>query len=252
MRNYDVSHWSVTDRFGHRVAAYLRTNVKPMRNTRPIVSFTFDDVPESAYSKGADILDAHGVNGTFYIAGGLCDTQEPHRRLIARHQCRDLASRGHEIGCHTFSHCKVNSLSDQDLDLELERNQSFFVGLDPGIVLENFAYPYNLVSPRAKLRLQRRFHSCRAGGQAINIGSVDLCMLKSTEICEGVMAVDGIAAWIDQTVASKGWLIFLTHDVSAYPGKWGCSPQLLAAAVSFAVARGCKVLSVREALQEVY
>ena len=129
MRNYDVSHWSVTDRFGHRVAAYLRTNVKPMRNTRPIVSFTFDDVPESAYSKGADILDAHGVNGTFYIAGGLCDTQEPHRRLIARHQCRDLASRGHEIGCHTFSHCKVNSLSDQDLDLELERNQSFFVGL---------------------------------------------------------------------------------------------------------------------------
>ena len=52
MRNYDVSHWSVTDRFGHRVAAYLRTNVKPMRNTRPIVSFTFDDVPEFRLLEG--------------------------------------------------------------------------------------------------------------------------------------------------------------------------------------------------------
>jgi len=246
MTNFDGSRVSVLDRCAHRAAAYLRTKTRTMKNAGPIVSFTFDDIPESAFTSGATILDAHGVKGTFYIAGALCGVSNADRTLVTARQCLELFSRGHEIGCHTFSHCKVGSLTDRELHLEIGRNQTFFASLDPGIVLENFAYPFNRVAPRAKMQLQQRFHTCREGGQAINVGSVDLGMVKSVELCEGRTNAAAVADWVEKAIASDGWLVFLTHDVSAHPTQWGCSPELLETAVSCALSRECRVLPVRD------
>ena len=61
----------------------------------PIVSFTFDDVPDSALRVGAAILEACGVRGTFYISGGLEGQVEPDRTLIDAAGCRELVARGH-------------------------------------------------------------------------------------------------------------------------------------------------------------
>ena len=36
-----------------------------------MVSFTFDDLPKSAVTTGAGMLEAHGARGTFYVSGGL-------------------------------------------------------------------------------------------------------------------------------------------------------------------------------------
>ena len=68
---------SLIDRCAHRAAMHLRTKTAPLNNSAPIVSFTFDDIPESAFSVGASTFDAHGMKGTFYIAGALCDTVDP-------------------------------------------------------------------------------------------------------------------------------------------------------------------------------
>jgi peptidoglycan/xylan/chitin deacetylase (PgdA/CDA1 family) len=170
MIGHIASLTSLIDRCAHRAAMHVRTKTALLNNSAPIVSFTFDDVPESAFSVGAAILAAHGVKSTFYIAGTLCDTVDPDgRSLITTPECRELHRRGHEIGCHTFSHRKVGSLGHQALQLEIERNQAFFSALDSSIVLENFAYPYNRATPSSKLMLQRRFRSCRAGVPGVNV-----------------------------------------------------------------------------------
>src|SRR5262245_55669942 len=57
-----------------------------MRNDRPLVSFTFDDVPDSAYTNGARILEDFGARGTFYVAAGTCGYQDEHWRVINRDQ----------------------------------------------------------------------------------------------------------------------------------------------------------------------
>ena len=49
----------------------------------------------------------------------------------------------------------------------------------------------------------------------------------------------------------KSWLIFYTHDVRPEPSRYGCTPELLEAAVSSAVHSGSRILTVREALAEV-
>ncbi len=57
-----------------RLASYFRTKPVVMRNTSPLVSFTFDNVPESAYTNGAATLEHYGARGTLYIAARKCGT----------------------------------------------------------------------------------------------------------------------------------------------------------------------------------
>jgi hypothetical protein len=47
----------------HRLAMHLQVDTYRLRNAGPMVSFTFDDLPKSAATTGADILEAHGGTG---------------------------------------------------------------------------------------------------------------------------------------------------------------------------------------------
>ena len=44
---------------------------------RPMLSFTFDDAPLSAVQAGAQVLEARGVRGTYYVAAGLAGQEAP-------------------------------------------------------------------------------------------------------------------------------------------------------------------------------
>ena len=57
-------------RVSHRLAMHLRVDRFRLRNDNPMVSFTLDDLPKSAVTTGAGILEAHGARGTFYVSGG--------------------------------------------------------------------------------------------------------------------------------------------------------------------------------------
>ena len=109
----------------------------------PIVSFTFDDVPDSALRVGAAILETRGVRGTFYIAGGLEGRVEPDRTLIDAAGCRELAARGHEIGCHTYGHRDIRHLDRARFAADLADNARYLDAVDPRRNRRNFAYPYN-------------------------------------------------------------------------------------------------------------
>src|ERR1700733_14195033 len=74
-----------------------------MRNQQGIVSFTFDDFPSSAATRGATILQNYGSCGTFYAAGSLCEQTIDDVSLFNSPDVAALAAVGHEIGCHTFS-----------------------------------------------------------------------------------------------------------------------------------------------------
>lgn len=106
---------SLTNRISNRLIWKFASRPRTVRTTMPLVSFTFDDVPESAFTQGAGILEKYGVFGTFYIAGGITGLIEEDRTLISSQSCADLAQRGHEVGCHTFSHCAIRTMSSGTL-----------------------------------------------------------------------------------------------------------------------------------------
>ncbi|MFC3691672.1 polysaccharide deacetylase family protein [Chenggangzhangella methanolivorans] len=217
----------------------------------PIVSFTFDDVPDTALTAGARILEAHGVRGSFYIAGGLAGRVEPGRTLIDLDGCRELAARGHEIGCHTYAHDAVRRLGPSALAADLDRNAAYLAEIEGARARRNFAFPYNAGSIPALPELGRRYRTCRAAGDRINRGPTDLNFLNAVEIRQPEESALALTARIEEVAREPGWLIFFTHDVAETPTDYGCRPETLDRLVGHAVAKGCVVETVDAALNRL-
>lgn len=241
----------ILSRVSRRIAELDRAKIAAMRNPRPIVSFTFDDIPDSALDNGARVLARHGVRGTFYVAGGICGTQAFGWRFADAESLGRLVDGGHEIGCHTFSHPDVQTLSRDALAREFEENRAFFARLDGRVRLDNFAYPYGSVGLRQKRAVQRRFRSCRSVREGINAGRVDLGFVKAVRLYDATITREGVDALVAETVRLNGWLVFYSHDVADPPTQQGSSTGLLDHAVRSAKRAGCEVLAMRDALARI-
>jgi peptidoglycan/xylan/chitin deacetylase (PgdA/CDA1 family) len=234
-----------------RLAVHLKTKTLQMRNEEPLVSFTFDDVTSSSTVAGAEILESAGAYGTYYVAGGLCGTEYNGRPFASAEDLRRLHERGHEIGCHTFSHSRVPSLSRELVRSEVRRNADFIRKICGDLVLSNFAYPFGDVSPGHKLLLQSTFASCRGISPGINVDSIDLGLLKAVPLYDDSIDLAMVARYLDQAAKRNGWLIFYTHEVGYVKHPYGATINLLEFCVAEAKARGCKILPIRNALGKV-
>ncbi len=231
------------------MAMHLRVEPFRLRNATPMVSFTFDDVPKSAATVGAAILEAHDAHGTFYVIGSQVGTSSPLWDMVDREDVVALHRHGHEIACHTFSHKRACDLDAETLNAEIERNQQYLRSLDPSIRIENFAYPFGYGSFVRKRQLKTVFKSCRSIVPGVNSGTVDLQFLRAIPLIDRRIDRDGIERAFDEAQTANGWLIFYTHDVADEPSPYGCSPSLLNEALEAASRRKIPVLNMAEALQ---
>ena len=231
------------------MAMHLRVEPFQLRNETPMVSFTFDDVPKSAATVGAAILEAHDKHGTFYVIGSQVGTSSPLWDMVDGEDVVALHRRGHEIACHTFSHKRTCDLDAKALSAEIEHNQQYLRSLDASIRIENFAYPFGYGSFVRKRQLKTVFRSCRSIGPGVNSGSVDLQFLRAMPLIDRRIDRDGIERALDEAQTANGWLIFYTHDVADTPSPYGCSPALLTYALEVASRRKIPVRNMAEALQ---
>ncbi len=214
----------------------------------PVVSFTFDDVPDTALTAGAAILERYDARGTFYIAGGLAGRREADRTLIGPEGCAELRARGHELACHTFAHPNLRHLHGDALARDIARNRDYLAGIDPTRVPRNFAYPYTAGSFRARALLARQFRSARGGLKGVNRGRVDRTYLRGMPVEqpeESVLALRGV---VDELVRNPGWLIFYAHDISDRPTPYGCTPLSFETLARHTRQAGCEILTVDAAL----
>jgi peptidoglycan/xylan/chitin deacetylase (PgdA/CDA1 family) len=222
-----------------------------MRNERAIVSFTFDDVPRSAVTTGARILESYGACGTFYIAGSLCERELDGILYFRSDDLPDLVGAGHEIGCHTFNHIPVIALDKVTLERETGQNSDFVAETITNQMLCNFAYPLGEVGPRQKFLLQRRFASCRSTEPGINVRVADLGFLRAFHLCNQSLDQEAICGLIERAVRKNGWLIFYTHDVEEELTPHGCRPELFECAVREAIRHQADVLTIRNAIGSI-
>jgi peptidoglycan/xylan/chitin deacetylase (PgdA/CDA1 family) len=242
--------WSTAQaRLSHRLAMHFRVAPLRLAGDQPLVSFTFDDVPRSAATLGADLLDDHGGRGTFYVAGGLVGRPSPEWKMVDADGVCALHEDGHEIGCHTYSHRRACDLDAATMQAEIEGNRRYFRSLDPTINVRNFAYPYGFGSIQRKRQLGEAFDSCRSIVPKVNSGTVDLQFLHAMPLIDDRIGARGIERAFDETVAKGGWLIFYTHDVAPSPSAYGCTPALLRKALEEANRRDVQILNIAEALQ---
>ena len=222
--------------------------------TAPIVSVTFDDFPKSALHVGGASLESGGARGTYFVSAAfslprmdLGSDRLPTVQYFEPDDITEAVRRGHEIGCHTFDHSNVATLSGTELATTIAKNAEFLHGLVGDCQVESFAYPRGLAGFTAKRLLARRFTSCRGTLPGVNHGSVDLSQLKCVDLASHSLARQPMDRLVEHCIATNGWLIFDVHDISDTPSRWGCTPALLHSLVALLSRRGVEILPVRDA-----
>ena len=194
--------------------------------TGPMVSFTFDDVPEKrGHRRRTDSRGVRCARNVLYRRRPGRSDGSGHWTGVSADEIVGLHRRGHEIACHTFSHARGNRPRCGGDDAGDGEEPP----LSPGARSLDQDREFRL-----SLRLRDR---CRASGSSArpsvhpaaffpaSTAAPWICsILRSTPLIETDIDRDGIDRAFDEAVASNGWLIFYSHDVEAAPSPYGCSP----------------------------
>jgi peptidoglycan/xylan/chitin deacetylase (PgdA/CDA1 family) len=213
----------------------------------PLISFTFDDFPQSALVTGGSILRNHGVAGTYYASLGLMGQQSPVGPIFLAQDLNALLEQGHELGCHTFGHCHSWQTSPAEFERSIIENRRAIGKLLPRVPFKTLSYPISTPRPRTKQRAAKHFACCRGGGQTLNTGVADLNYLQAFFLEQSRGNADAVRNLIDQNRRDRGWLIFATHDVCPTPSRFGCTPEFFEDIVQCAVNSGARILPVVQA-----
>jgi peptidoglycan/xylan/chitin deacetylase (PgdA/CDA1 family) len=243
--------------FMQRLEGYYRRRAasfvfkRPLRidPERAIISFTFDDFPRSALYTGGAILKKYGVGGTYYACLGTAGSETATGRQFDLEDLKGLVDSGHELACHTFSHCHSWETATGTYERSIQQNREALQALLPGVEFKSFSYPICPPRPLTKARTANYFLSSRGGGQTFNSGIADLNQLNAFFLEKSADNLQAITNLIDRNNQARGWLVLATHDVCDTPTPYGVTPEFFEQVVSYADASGALILAVVNALE---
>jgi peptidoglycan/xylan/chitin deacetylase (PgdA/CDA1 family) len=153
------------------------------------VAITFDDGAASVAEIAAPMLAERAMRATvFCVAGHLGHTNDwptdppgtPRFELADAAVLRDLADAGLEIGSHGMEHTPLSGAGDDVLRREVVESRQVLEAAVGRPVL-SFAYPYGLVSPRARALAESTYSAACAGGNARAALGADVFALPRVE-----------------------------------------------------------------------
>jgi peptidoglycan/xylan/chitin deacetylase (PgdA/CDA1 family) len=252
-------------RFAMEATRVLFRRQLAVRTPVPLISFTFDDFPRSAFVEAGSILRRYGARGTYYASLGLMGKQSPLGPMYEAEDLKELVHLGHELGCHTFGHCHSWNTPPDVYERAILENQQALANVLPGASFQTFAYPHSAPRLAVKKVAGRHFRCCRGGGlkagrylrrhapggQTFNWGVTDLNYLCAFFLEKSRDNPEAVKSLIDQNARARGWLIFATHDVCADPSPFGCTPDFFEQVVQWSLESGAQILPVVKALEVV-
>jgi len=220
--------------------------------TTPIISFSFDDAPQTAFNHGGDILKAHGASGTYFISLGMLGSDSPSGIIASSYDLIRAVTAGHELGCHTFDHKDPWTTKTEVFEKSVLKNRQALASVLPNTVFSTFAYPLCGPKPATKSRIGKLFNCCRGGGQTYNFGLTDFNLLKAFFLdVRNEDTIDTVRHLIDRNSECRGWLIFATHDVDDNPSRYGCTKEFFQEVVAYAASTGALLLPVGRAYDQI-
>jgi len=157
--------------FSHNVSA---ENTAQNEETKKI-ALTFDDGPHPRYTMQIlDILAEYGIKATFFEVG--------ENVIYYPEAAMRVASEGHEIGNHTYTHPHIKNLNEEQLSEETRRCESAIIEVT-GIKPKIFRPPEGVVDSAVKTWADKN-------GYSVVLWSVDTRDWAGTSVSEMVKNVD--------------------------------------------------------------
>ena len=234
-----------------KVSGRLPGNVGVRLDNAPLCTFTFDDCPRSALENAGAILERHGLVGTFFVAGSTLEQRTGKYAMLGSEDLKTLVRRGHELGCHSYSHRSLRSIHSAEMRAEFDRNREVLLRASGVESLTSFAYPYGEANWTAKAEVAKRFAAARGVRPGINGRILDLAQLRAVGIHAEEFSERHIQSLVQQTLRTGGWLIFYTHEVEAAASSIGCTEQQFERTLEIVIASKIEVLSMRSAIGRI-
>jgi peptidoglycan/xylan/chitin deacetylase (PgdA/CDA1 family) len=211
-----------------------------------VVSLTFDD-GYSDQLEAADIMDEHGVKGTFYVPSGLIGKQDGAGEQAPAHmtsaQLVSLQDRGHEVGGHTVTHADLTQLDADEARRQICDDRVALTDL--GLRVTSFAYPYAAVNEQAEqIAEECGYNSARGLGAILSPdlpGVDDHCSdcpaaetippddpyhTKAPNQVENTWTLASLQETVTRAEATGGWLQLTFHHVDNTGGSISITPEL--------------------------
>ncbi|MCB0429229.1 MAG: polysaccharide deacetylase family protein [Flavobacteriales bacterium] len=241
---------SIYNKVRRAVAKRIVNRKLPLNLSEAIVTFTFDDVPDSGMEEGMRILNTFGYKGTYYVALSFYDHNRTDGMQFNPKYLKQVVDGGGELACHTYNHIHFYQSGKAQIREDLDKNRQRMQECIDGLSFTNFSYPYGEQTITAKQVVKNRFKTARGVNSGINHGVIDLINLRAYQLGEQ-MRMQDVYNLIDEAIRLKGWLIFFTHDVENKPSIYGCTPAMLEGAAAYCKEKQVKVLTMDQAANAI-
>jgi peptidoglycan/xylan/chitin deacetylase (PgdA/CDA1 family) len=208
---------------GKFVAAPVSAQPLVLAPGQTVVSISFDD-GRASQVKGAAMMKAHGLPGTFYVNSGTIGMPE-HLTLL---DLERIATLGDEIGGHSLTHPMLLNLPPDELAREICEDRKTLLGW--GFAVRSFAYPFDAVSPGVVDTVRGcRYNSARSLGDVGFPNSCGAWCVPAENVPPGNPMRTKAPSQVDTTTtpadlerlianaqsAGGGWVQLTFHDVCA-------------------------------------
>lgn len=233
----------------------IDSSAPPKLFKEPLISVTFDDGWESVYTVAAPILQENGIHTTQYIISST----EKNKDYLNMAQVKALYDAGNEVACHTVTHPDLTSLSDKDLQKELEGCKEHMEKVY-GVTPISFASPYGRYDDRTISAIQKVYGSQRNTNGDISNGingyDVNLSSNFSPYNIIGVTIrsdtpLSQIKQAVDYTIKHKGWLVLNYHQVDEGSSIYGLDSGSLSQQLSFVSAEKVRIVTVAQVINSL-
>lgn len=224
---------------------------KPIKSSlqRPIASFSFDDIPKTAVTNGAKILEQNGALGTFYVAGSHIGQVFENVVQCDENDIKAIYNNGHEIACHSYSHPRLRGRNKEEIIKDLNKNLETFREIlgDEKFEFSSHAFPYGEYDETTLKVLSKYFTTMRGVLSGVNFETIDFANLKTTSIEVSKFCKKNINSAIDLALKNNGWIVFFTHDINENCTNYGSTPAMLEEVISMVKSAGIEILPVKDA-----
>lgn len=165
------------------------------------VSFTYDDGNIEHYTLIAPHLEDSGIRGSFWIIGSYVGTKD----CMTWDHLKEMHAKGHEISNHSWTHRHMTTLSEAEFRDELKLTDDAIeehLGKRP----LTMTFPYNEFNAMNKSVVledhiaYRAYQEDQGQGKAFGMGHT-------------YSTLDGMKAWLQNTIEKGEWGVTMTHGI---------------------------------------
>lgn len=214
---------------------------------RPLVSITFDDGWESAYTNGVPLLNQYGYKATFYLNPAAVDTFS----FVNSDQVAALAKDGHELASHGYEHLNFTTLAAPSIDYQLKHANEYFKQVHNQQATQ-FAAPFGGTDNQVSHYARTYYSSLRGTESGMNTRqNFDPYNLLILYVGKDTPSTK-LASALKEAKASNGWLILVYHRVDTNTqGEPVISPAQFQEQLMTLKESGITVSTVSAAMQEI-